>query len=56
MNEIDLDAVLQIVAEQAKAVAILSGQLASLRKHSDAQAKELADLRSKQAKKVTAKQ
>jgi len=45
MNEIDLDAVLNIVAEQAKAVAILSGQLAALKKHVEAQAKELAELR-----------
>ena len=50
MNEIDLDAVLNIVAEQAKAVAILNGQLAALRKHSDAQAKELAELRIKNRK------
>jgi uncharacterized coiled-coil protein SlyX len=48
VSEIDLDAVLAIVAEQAKAVAILSGQLAALRKHADKQAKELADLCSKQ--------
>lgn len=45
MNEIDLDAILNIVAEQAKAVAILSGQLAALKKHVEAQAKELAGLR-----------
>ena len=45
MNEIDLDAVLNVVAEQAKAVAILSGQLSALQKHSDKQATELAELR-----------
>jgi uncharacterized coiled-coil protein SlyX len=40
MNEIDLDAVLAIVAEQAKAVAILSGQLAALKKHVESMKKE----------------
>ena len=42
---IDIEAILNFVAEQAKAVAVLSGQLSALQKHSDKQAAELAELR-----------
>lgn len=43
--DIDLDGVLSVVAEQAKQMAVLNGQLMALQKHSDKQAAELAELR-----------
>jgi len=46
--EINLDDILAIVGEQAKQVALLNAQLMALRRHSDAQAKELAELRKKE--------
>ena len=45
MNELDLDGVLSVVADQAKQIAMLTGRLVALQKHSDKQAAELAELR-----------
>lgn len=45
--DIDLEAILQIVGDQAKAIAIITGQLEALKKHSAKQAAELAELRKK---------
>lgn len=42
---IGIDGVLQFVGEQAQQMAILRGKYDLLLKHSDAQAKELAELR-----------
>ena len=54
--DIDLDAVLEVVAQQAKAVAMLQGQLVALQKFSQQQTKDLLEanlkLESKSTKKV----
>ena len=42
---VDIDGVLEVIADMAKQMALINGQLVAIRKHSDKQAAELAELR-----------
>ena len=42
---IDIDGVLKVVSEQAIQIAMLSGEIEHLKKHSEKQAAELSELR-----------